>query len=84
VVGIVWGGTRPTKALLIRFRPDMAYVPVERYDHQTNATWTLWTHTWRPQAPGRYLIQLSSADPGLRTRRLDRGYYARRVLVSRV
>jgi DMSO/TMAO reductase YedYZ molybdopterin-dependent catalytic subunit len=84
VIGIVWGGTRPTKALLIRFRPDMAYVPVERCDQQTNATWTLWTHSWRPPAPGRYQIQPRIADPGLQSRRLDRGYYARKVVLSRV
>jgi hypothetical protein len=84
VVGIVWGGTRLAKTLLIRFRPDMAYVPVQHHVHQTNATWNLWTHTWHPQTPGRYQIQLRIADSGLRTRRLDRGYYGRKLILSRV
>jgi hypothetical protein len=84
VVGIVWGGTRLTNALHIRFNPDMAYVPVERYDHKTNATWTLWTHSWRPKTPGLYRIQLRVADPGLRTRRLDMGYYTCKVIVTQV
>jgi DMSO/TMAO reductase YedYZ molybdopterin-dependent catalytic subunit len=84
VVGILWGGTRRTEALVIRFNPDMDYVPVEHYDHQTNATWTLWTHFWRPKSPGRYWIQLRIADSQIRTRRLDRGYYSRKVTVSQV
>jgi DMSO/TMAO reductase YedYZ molybdopterin-dependent catalytic subunit len=84
VIGLLWGGTRRTKALEIRFNPDMAYVPVEHYDHQTNATWTLWTHTWRPKAPGRYHIQLRIADTSLPTRRLDMGFYTRKITLSQV
>jgi len=84
VVGILWGGTRRTQVLLIRFNPDMDYVPVENYDHQTNATWTLWTHFWRPKTPGQYWIQLHVADTHIRTRRLDRGYYSRKVILSPV
>jgi DMSO/TMAO reductase YedYZ molybdopterin-dependent catalytic subunit len=84
VVGILWGGTRRTKALVIRFKSNMDYVPVEHYDHQTNATWTLWTHFWQPKAPGPYWIQLRVADSHIRTRRLDHGYYARKVVVSEV
>jgi len=84
VVGMLWGGTRRTQALVIRFNPDMDYVPVERYDHQTNATWTLWTHSWRPKAPGRYWIQLRVTDSHIRTRRLDRGYYSRKVILTSV
>jgi DMSO/TMAO reductase YedYZ molybdopterin-dependent catalytic subunit len=84
VVGILWGGNRLTRALAIRFNPNSEYVPVERYEHQTNATWTLWTHTWRPKATGPYWIQLSVADSRLRTRRLDRGYYARKVILAQV
>jgi DMSO/TMAO reductase YedYZ molybdopterin-dependent catalytic subunit len=82
VVGILWGGTRRTTALTIRFNPNVDYVPVERCDHQTNATWTLWTHSWRPKVPGQYWIQLRIADSSLRTRRLDMGYYTRKVILS--
>ena len=84
VVGILWGGASRTRALQIRFNSDMDYVPVECYDHQSNATWTLWTHFWRPKAPGRYWIQLRVADSQVRTRRLDLGYYSRKVIISRV
>jgi len=84
VVGILWGGTRRITALSIRFNPDMGYVPVEHHDHQTNATWSLWTHTWRPKSPGPYWIQLRVDDPGVRTRRLEMGYYSRKVTLSQV
>jgi DMSO/TMAO reductase YedYZ molybdopterin-dependent catalytic subunit len=84
VVGILWGGTRRTNALAIRFNRDMDYVPVEHFDHQTNATWTLWTHSWRPKVPGQYWIQLRVTDSSLRARRLDKGYYARKVILSQV
>jgi DMSO/TMAO reductase YedYZ molybdopterin-dependent catalytic subunit len=84
VAGILWGGNRLTKALTIRFNPDPEYVPVERYDHQTNATWTWWSHTWRPKAPGQYRIELRVGDSGVRTRRLDAGYYTRRIILTQV
>jgi DMSO/TMAO reductase YedYZ molybdopterin-dependent catalytic subunit len=79
VIGILWGGARPTKELAIRFNPDTLYVPGEEYDHRQNATWTLWSHLWKPPAPGRYRIELRVDDPKIRTRRLDRGFYARSV-----
>jgi DMSO/TMAO reductase YedYZ molybdopterin-dependent catalytic subunit len=79
VLGILWGGERTTDALVIRFDRDSEYVPVEHCDHRTNATWTLWSHTWLPRSAGRHAIQLKVADPSIRTRRLDRGYYLRTV-----
>ena len=84
VVGILWGGTRRTHTLAIRFNLDLDYIPVESYHHQTNATWTLWTHFWRPTVPGQYWIQLRVADSDVRTRRLDMGYYARKVILDQV
>jgi DMSO/TMAO reductase YedYZ molybdopterin-dependent catalytic subunit len=84
VAGIVWGGTRRIKTLTIRFKPDMPPVPVEHLDHQSNTTWSLWTHSWRPKTPGPYQIQLRVADPGVRARRLEAGYYDRKLLLSRV
>jgi DMSO/TMAO reductase YedYZ molybdopterin-dependent catalytic subunit len=84
VAGILWGGDRATDTLTVRFRPDEPYVPVEHYDHRTTATWTLWEHTWRPKAPGRYGIQLAVADRSIRTRRLDQGHYVRSVVIDRV
>jgi DMSO/TMAO reductase YedYZ molybdopterin-dependent catalytic subunit len=84
LVGILWGGTRCTSALQIGFNRDMKYVPVERCHHQTNATWTLWTHTWRPEVAGQYWIQLRVGDSSIPARRLDAGYYARKVILTEV
>ncbi len=78
-VGILWGGDEPTRALVIRFNPDTDYVPVQDYDQQTNATWTIWSHTWRPSKPGRYEIRLQVDDPDVRKRHLDNGFYTRTV-----
>ncbi len=87
VVGILWGGSEPTEALEIRFQSGIfggPYVPVETYDHRQNGTWTLWSHTWKPQARGRHRIELRVNDPQIRTRRLDRGFYARAVELTAV
>lgn len=84
VVGILWGGDKITEALVIRFNPDSDYAPVQDYDHRTNATWTIWSHVWKPAKPGRYRIELQVDDPTVRTRRLDKGYYARTVKVSEI
>ncbi|MFQ5789336.1 MAG: molybdopterin-dependent oxidoreductase [Acidobacteriota bacterium] len=82
VVGILWGGHGLTDGLVIRFNPDTPYAPVEDYVHETNGTWALWSHTWKPRTPRRYAIQLQVNDPAIRTRRLDRGYYIRQVDTS--
>jgi DMSO/TMAO reductase YedYZ molybdopterin-dependent catalytic subunit len=84
VVGILWGGARCTDTLEIRFNPDTKYVPVGSYHHQTSATWTLWTHDWRPTAPGKYWIQLRISGSNIPTRRLDAGYYARKAIITDV
>jgi DMSO/TMAO reductase YedYZ molybdopterin-dependent catalytic subunit len=57
VIGIVWGGAKPTNALAIRFRATEPWAPVERCPLPANTlTWSLWTHTWTPAEPGRYEI----------------------------
>jgi DMSO/TMAO reductase YedYZ molybdopterin-dependent catalytic subunit len=84
VVGILWGGTRRTDALVIRFNPNTEDVPVESCRHQTNASWTVWNHFWRPKVPGKYWIQLRIADSRVRSRRLQRGYYSRKVIIKHV
>jgi len=85
IVGIVWGGTTPTNALSIRFR---AGGPWTRVDHcplpASTLTWSTWTHTWRPAAPGRYQIVLRVDDPAIRTRRLDLFYYVRAVDIAEI
>ena len=85
VVGVVWGGTTAPRALQIRFKYSEAFSPVELYEPpSTTTTWSLWSHTWRPAAPGRYQIVLRAADPGIRTRRLDAFFYTREVEVDTV
>jgi len=84
VVGVMWGGGRPTSALQIRFNNDEAAEPVEAYRQTTNRTWTLWSHTWRPRRPGAFRITMHVDDPSVRTRRLDEGFYARTVEIGEV
>jgi DMSO/TMAO reductase YedYZ molybdopterin-dependent catalytic subunit len=84
VVGIAWGGTAPVKSLMIRFNPEEDYVQVDRFEQSKNDPWTLWTHAWSPNEPGRYSLRLAIKDPGVRTRRLDTGYYVRTVEISDV
>lgn len=76
VWGLLWGGNRPTDRVRIRFRDDLPDEPLV-YEQASNHTWTLWSHEFRPKALGRYTVTLSVDDPAIRTRRLDRGYYAR-------
>ncbi len=84
VVGIAWGGTAPVKNLMIRFNPEEDYVPVESFAQTKNDPWTFWTHAWSPKEPGTYSIRLAITDPGIRTRRLDSGYYVRTVQIVEV
>lgn len=85
VVGIMWGGQRPSHALRIRFRDGDPWVPVDPSPRQTtNTTWTLWSHDWRPAGPGEYAITLKVDDPGIPQRRLDLGYYRRRTILTEV
>ncbi len=84
VWGLLWGGDAPTDRVSIRFREDLPAEPLENLDHHRNDTWTLWSHTWRPTEPGRYDLTLSVDDPGIRTRRLDRDFYLRRVDITEI
>lgn len=82
VVGISWGGTRPAQSLEIRFSPDEDFTPLNNSSSGGTLPWKLWTHWWVPRKPGRYEIALRVADAGVRTRRLDLGYYARSVWIA--
>jgi len=82
VTGISWGGMRPAQSLEIRFGRDEEYVLVDNSGTDAGVPWRLWTHWWVPRAPGRYEITLRVADAGVRTRRLDLGYYARAVEID--
>ena len=45
VVGIAWGGARPTTKMRIRFRDGEAYQPLTICPAQRqNSSWTLWEH----------------------------------------
>jgi len=85
VAGIIWGGSKPTNALSIRFKSGTPWV---RVDHcpipESTLTWSVWTHTWRPEAPGRYQIVLKVDDPSIRTRRLDVFFYVREVDIEEI
>ncbi len=84
VVGIVWGGSRPVNLLEIRLNPDEDYVPVERFSQGANGPWSFWTHTWMPKKPASYSIRLRVKDPSGPTRRMDSGYFVRRVEITEV
>ncbi len=82
VVGIAWGGSHRVDALEVRFGEDAAWIRVQEFEHLNPATWNLWSHVWRPAAPGSYPIRLRVPDAGVVTRRLDRGYYDRTVTIE--
>jgi DMSO/TMAO reductase YedYZ molybdopterin-dependent catalytic subunit len=88
LVGLRWGGTAysgsPT-ALQIRFKTNQAWVAVDDCPMPASpANWGLWSHLWRPEAPGRYQIVLRTSDPAVRTRRLDLFFYTRGVTIDDV
>jgi DMSO/TMAO reductase YedYZ molybdopterin-dependent catalytic subunit len=85
VFGIIWGGSKPTNALWIRFKSGTPWVHVEHCPlPESTLTWSLWWHTWRPGAPGRYQIVLKVDDPSIRTRRLDVFFYVREITIDEV
>jgi len=84
VVGILWGGSRPVKALEIRFNPEEDYVRVPHFSQTANDPWCFWSHAWTPTTVGTYLIRLRVADPLVETKRLDSGYYVRSVEVTEI
>ena len=84
IVGIVWGGGTPVRALSIRLDPGAGFAPVEEIGRGDGRTWALWSHRFPPPAPGRYRIELAVKDPSVRTRRLDAGFYAREIEIASV
>ena len=85
IVGVLWGGSKPTNALRIRFKPNQPWLAVDACPMPaTTASWTLWSHLWRPATPGRYQIVLRVDDPAVRTRRLDVFFYTREVQIDDV
>lgn len=85
IVGIIWGGSKPTNALSIRFRTGDPWTRVDDCPLPASALmWSVWTHTWRPSAHGRYQIVLRVDDPSIRTRRLDLFFYVREIQIDDV
>jgi DMSO/TMAO reductase YedYZ molybdopterin-dependent catalytic subunit len=85
IVGVMWGGSKPTDALMIRFNPDLPFEKVDVCPQQTtNTTWTWWSHVFRPPAPGTYEMLLKVDDPTILQRRMATGFYARKVAISEV
>ena len=84
IVGILWGGDAPTDRLQITFG-DGEWHPVEVCPpHVQNATWTLWSHAWRPAQAGTFTISLRVDDPNVPQIRLDSGWYDRMVTIDEV
>jgi len=85
IAGLIWGGSTPTSALSIRFKSNQPWVRVDDCPLPASTlTWSLWSHTWRPAAPGRYQIVLKIDDPTIRTRRLDIFFYVREIEIDEV
>jgi DMSO/TMAO reductase YedYZ molybdopterin-dependent catalytic subunit len=84
VVGILWGGSIPVKALEVRFNPEEDYTRVDNVSHTTNDPWSFWSHVWTPKNAGTYMIRLRVTDPVVETKRLNSGYYVRSVEVTEV
>ena len=82
IVGICWGGRESASALSIRLSPDQGFVRVAQIGSAAGSPWNLWSHRFRPPAPGRYRIELAVGSPAVRTRRLDMGFYAREIEIT--
>lgn len=83
IIGVAWGGSRPTSALAVRMNADL---PFERVAFcappTTNATWSWWAHAFAAPRAGLYTMRLRVEEAGIRTRRLDSGFYARTVALA--
>ncbi|HEX7942771.1 MAG TPA: molybdopterin-dependent oxidoreductase, partial [Gemmatimonadaceae bacterium] len=83
IVGIRWGGTVTHPPLTIRFKHTEPFVPVDDVSVSPSpTTWSMWTHVWRPEAPGRYEIALNLSDRSIPARRLDLFFYTRQVNIE--
>lgn len=85
ILGLAWGG-RPLGAapsLAIRMNADRPYEPVAFCAVPPDgASWSWWAHTFEAARPGPHEMRLAYLEAGLRTRRLDSGFYARTVTLA--
>jgi DMSO/TMAO reductase YedYZ molybdopterin-dependent catalytic subunit len=86
VVGILWGGDAPTGTdrLQIAFGDSEWRAVHVCPPHTQNATWTLWSHAWKPTRTGTFTISMRVDDPSVPQIRLDSGWYARQVAIDEV
>jgi DMSO/TMAO reductase YedYZ molybdopterin-dependent catalytic subunit len=85
VVGISWGGDRASDRLTLRFNANEPLAPVKVCPPQSqNATWTMWSHLWRPRAAAAYTLRLRVDDARIAQHRLDIGFYDRTVAITEV
>jgi DMSO/TMAO reductase YedYZ molybdopterin-dependent catalytic subunit len=83
ITGMIWGGSKPTNALSIRFKSGGPWTRVDDCPLPASTlTWSPWSHTWRPTEGGRYQIVLRVDDPAIRTRRLDIFFYVREIQIE--
>ena len=90
VHGLAWGDPNGVETLQVSYSPrDLpverrAWQLIEGFEPQHASSWTTWSHRLVPEAPGELEIRLRCGEAGLgrvRTRRLDSGFYARRIRV---
>jgi hypothetical protein len=85
IAGIIWGRIEADQRARDPLQANQPWVPVDDCPLPASAlTWSLWSHTWRPEAPGRYQIVLRVTDPAIRTRRLDIFFYVREMVIDEV
>lgn len=84
VFGILWGGDEPigTDRLQIAFGDSDWRAVHVCPPHTQNATWTLWSHAWKPTQPGTFTISMRVDDPSVPQIRLDSGWYDRQVTID--
>jgi DMSO/TMAO reductase YedYZ molybdopterin-dependent catalytic subunit len=84
VVGILWGGSEPVKALQNRCNPEEDYVAVDTFSETPNDPWSFWSHVGTPKAPGTYAMRLRVSEPVMAAKRLGAGFFVRSVEISEV
>jgi DMSO/TMAO reductase YedYZ molybdopterin-dependent catalytic subunit len=83
IVGVVWGGAALARSVAVSFG-DGPFVPAARWSPEDGGAaggFALWTAEVTTSRAGVHAIRCRIDDPGVRTRRLDRDYYLREVVV---
>ena len=84
LIGIMWGGYETTDKLMMEVA-GVGSAPVEVCPAQSQTTtWTLWSVPFEPAATGQTLITMQIDDPSIETKRLDKEFYARAVMIDEI